>query len=62
VRNAGSGMSRISNPTVAPIAEQFLLVADGGVARHPSFRALVNESRFRNYLGPDLTRAAETLA
>jgi hypothetical protein len=26
-----------------------------------SFRALVNEPRFRSYLGPDLTRAAETL-
>jgi len=47
---------------LAEIAEQFLLVADGGVAPHPSFRALVNEPRFRSYLGPDLTRAAETLA
>jgi ABC-type cobalamin/Fe3+-siderophores transport system ATPase subunit len=47
---------------LAEIAEQFLLVADGGVTRHPGFRALVNEARFRNYLGPDLTRAAETLA
>jgi ABC-type cobalamin/Fe3+-siderophores transport system ATPase subunit len=47
---------------LAEIAEQFLLVADGGVAPHPNFRALVNEPRFRSYLGPDLTRAAERLA
>ena len=47
---------------LAEIAEQFLLVADGGVTRQPSFRALVNEPRFRSYLGPDMTRAAETLA
>jgi ABC-2 type transport system ATP-binding protein len=47
---------------LAEIAEQFLLVADGGVARHPSSRALVNEPRFRSYLGPDMTRAAEALA
>jgi len=35
---------------LAEIAEQFLLVADGGVARHPGFRALVNEPRFRNVI------------
>ena len=47
---------------LAEIAEQFLLVADGGVTRQPNFKSLVNEPRFRNYLGPDMTRAAESLA
>ena len=47
---------------LAEIAEQFLLVADGGVTRQPNFKSLVNESRFRNYLGPEMTRAAESLA
>ena len=37
---------------LAEIAEQFLLVADGGVTRQPNFSTLVNEPRFRNYLGP----------
>ena len=46
---------------LAEIAEQFLLVADGGVTRHPNFAALANEGRFRSYLGPDMTRAAEAL-
>ena len=43
-------------------AEQFLLVADGGVTRQPDFRTLVNEPRFRSYLGPEMTRAAEAIA
>ena len=47
---------------LAEIAEQFLLVANGGVTRQPDFRALVNEPRFRNYLGPEMTRAAEAMA
>jgi ABC-2 type transport system ATP-binding protein len=47
---------------LAEISEQFLLVADGGVTRQPNFKSLVNEPRFRNYLGPDMTRAAESLA
>ena len=47
---------------LAEISEQFLLVADGGVTRQPDFRILVNEPRFRNYLGPEMTRAAESLA
>ena len=46
---------------LAEIAEQFLLVADGGVTRHPDFRALVNEPRFRSYLGPEMTQAAEAV-
>ena len=47
---------------LAEIAEQFLLVADGGVTRQPDFRTLVAEPRFRSYLGPDMTRAAEMIA
>jgi ABC-2 type transport system ATP-binding protein len=47
---------------LAEIAEQFLLVANGGVTRQPDFRTLVNEPRFRNYLGPEMTRAAEAMA
>jgi len=44
---------------LAEIAEQFLLVSGGGVTRQPSFRALVDDPRFQNYLGPEMTRAAE---
>ncbi len=47
---------------LAEIAEQFLLVADGGVTRQPDFGALVNAPRFRSYLGPEMTLAAEKLA
>ena len=47
---------------LAEIAGQFLFVADGGVTRKPDFRALVSEPRFRLYLGPDLTGAAEAIA
>ena len=43
------------------IAERFLLVSGGGVTALPDFRALVDEPRFRAYLGPDMTRAAEAL-
>jgi ABC-2 type transport system ATP-binding protein len=39
-----------------------LLVANGGVTRQPDFRTLVNEPRFRNYLGQEMTRAAEAMA
>jgi ABC-type cobalamin/Fe3+-siderophores transport system ATPase subunit len=46
---------------LAEIAEQFLLVANGGVTRYTDFPALVQEPRFRSYLGPELTRAAEVL-
>jgi len=46
---------------LAEIAEQFLLVADGGVTRQPNFAALAEQPRFRSYLGPDMTRAAEAL-
>jgi ABC-type multidrug transport system ATPase subunit len=47
---------------LAEIAGQFLFVADGGVTRKPDFRALVAEPRFRLYLGPDLTGAAEAIS
>ena len=47
---------------LAEIAEQFLLVADGGVTRQANFAALANEARFRSYLGLEMTRAAETIA
>jgi hypothetical protein len=47
---------------LAEISEQFLLVADGGVSRQPNFKSLVNEPRFRSYLGPEMTRAAASLA
>jgi ABC-type cobalamin/Fe3+-siderophores transport system ATPase subunit len=46
---------------LAEIAEQFLLVADGGVTRQLSFAGLIDQPRFRSYLGPDLTRTAELL-
>jgi len=46
---------------LAEIAEQYLLVANGGVTRHAGFEALVGEAVFRNYLGPEMTRAAESL-
>jgi ABC-2 type transport system ATP-binding protein len=46
---------------LAEIAEQFLLVSNGGVTRFPDFGALAQEPRFRSYLGPELTRVAETL-
>jgi len=47
---------------LAEIAEQFLFVADGGVTRKPDFAALVAEPRFRSYLGPDMTRAADDIS
>ena len=46
---------------LAEIAEQFLLVADGGVTRQANFAALAGEARFRSYLGPEMMRAAEVL-
>jgi hypothetical protein len=46
---------------LAEIAEQFLFVADGGVRRKADFSALLAEPRFRAYLGPEMTRAAEAI-
>jgi len=36
-------------------------VADGGVARKPDFASLLAEPRFRAYLGPEMTKAAEAI-
>ena len=47
---------------LAEISEQLLPVVDRGVTRQPDFAALVNAPRFRSYLGPEMTRAAEKLA
>ena len=47
---------------LAEIAEQFLLVSGGGVTRQQNFRALVDDPRFRSYLGPEMTRSAEGIA
>ncbi len=46
---------------LAEIAEQFLFVADGGVTRMADFRSLAAEPRFRSYLGPEMTRAADAI-
>src|SRR4051794_22624286 len=46
---------------LAEIAEQFLFVAGGGVTRMADFRSLVAEPRFRQYLGSDMTRAADPI-
>jgi energy-coupling factor transporter ATP-binding protein EcfA2 len=46
---------------LAEIAEQYLLVADGSVIRQPDFASLTGQPRFRSYLGPEMTRAAEAL-
>lgn len=46
---------------LAEIAEQFLFVADGGVARKADFASLLAEPRFRTYLGPEMTGAAEAI-
>ena len=43
------------------IAERFLFVAGGTVTEIPDFKSLVAEDRMRAYLGPEMTRAAETL-
>ena len=46
---------------LAEIAEQFLFVAGGKVSRMADFRVLVAEPRFRLYLGPEMTRAADEI-
>jgi ABC-2 type transport system ATP-binding protein len=46
---------------LAEIAGQFLFVAGGGVTRLADFRSLVAEPRFRRYLGPEMTRAADAI-
>jgi ABC-2 type transport system ATP-binding protein len=47
---------------LAEIAESFWLVSGGGVTPKPDFAALMDDPRMRSYLGPEMTRAAETLA
>ncbi len=47
---------------LSEIAERFLLVSNGGVAPHASFKSLIGDDRCRTYLGPDMVRTAETLA
>ena len=44
------------------VAEEFLLVASGRVARKPDWRALVADEAVRAYLGPEMTAAAKQLA
>jgi energy-coupling factor transporter ATP-binding protein EcfA2 len=44
------------------IAESFLLVHGGAATRKSSFADLVSDERVRSYLGPEMTRDAETLA
>jgi len=44
------------------IAEEFLMVAGGKVTAKPDFAALVADAAVRNYLGAELTQAAEKLA
>jgi len=44
------------------IAESFLLVHGGRVAPKASFSDLVADERARGYLGPEMTRTAESLA
>src|SRR5262245_19488395 len=43
------------------VADEFLLVAGGRVARKSDWRALVADEAVRAYLGPELTAAAEQL-
>ncbi|MDD1532753.1 MULTISPECIES: ATP-binding cassette domain-containing protein [unclassified Bradyrhizobium] len=46
---------------LAEIAEEFLFVAGGGVTRMADFRGLAAEPRFRAYLGPEMTHAADAI-
>lgn len=43
------------------IAERFLFVAGGTVTQVPDFRSLVAEERMRAYLGPEMSRTADSL-
>jgi ABC-2 type transport system ATP-binding protein len=47
---------------LSEIAERFLLVSNGGVTPHASFKSLISDERCRTYLGPDMIRVAGTLA
>lgn len=46
---------------LSEIAERFLFVAGGTVTQVPDFRSLIADERMRAYLGPEMTRSAETL-
>jgi ABC-2 type transport system ATP-binding protein len=46
---------------LSEIAERYLLVAGGNVTELPDLRSLVADERMRTYLGPEMTRVAETL-
>ena len=43
------------------IAEEYLFVFGGNVARKPNFGSLIGEDAVRSYLGPEMSAAAESL-
>lgn len=43
------------------IAESFLFVAGGTVTEVPNFKSLIADERMRAYLGPEMSRTAESL-
>ncbi len=47
---------------LSEIAERFLLVSNGGVTPHPTFKSLIGDERCKIYLGPEMIRVAGTLA
>jgi ABC-2 type transport system ATP-binding protein len=47
---------------LSEIAERFLLVSNGGVTPHPTFKSLIDDDRAKTYLGPEMIRIAGTLA
>jgi ABC-type multidrug transport system ATPase subunit len=46
---------------LSEIAERFLLVSNGGVAPHPTFKSLTDDERCRAYLGPEMIDIARAL-
>ncbi len=47
---------------LSEIAERFLLVSNGGVTPHATFKSLIGDERAKTYLGPEMIRVAGTLA
>ena len=47
---------------LSEIAERFLLVSNGGVTPHPTFKSLITDERCKTYLGPEMIRIAGTMA
>jgi ABC-2 type transport system ATP-binding protein len=47
---------------LSEIAERFLLVSNGGVTPHPTFKSLIGDERCQTYLGPEMIRIAGTMA